>query len=157
MQYQDENGDTVTTFSAAQRRAQLRRHRAAAEGRARRIFWIGAATLAAMFATAAVIGFNVWNGTKRDVTITVTDKNRVCDGTGKSVSCYYLIYTTSGTFKDTDSLLNGKFASSDLYGQLRRNGVYKVQVQGWRIPLMSEYPNIVRIEQVVKEGSDGGN
>jgi len=157
MQYQDENGDTVTTFSAADRQAQLRRRRAAAESRSRRIFWIGTATLAAIVAAAVVIGFNVWNGTKRDVTITVTDKNRVCDSTGKSVSCYYLIYTTSGTFKDTDSLLNGKFASSDLYGQLRRGGQYEVEAQGWRIPWMSEYPNIVRIVKVVKEGSDGGN
>lgn len=141
-------------YTAAEQRARMRRQQDQARRRARNVFIAGCLAVLALLGTGVFVAFNVWNGTKRDMTITVTDKNRVCDSTGKSVSCYYLVYTDQGTFKDTDSLLNGKFSSSDLYGQLRRDGRYKVQVQGWRIPWLSEYPNIVRIEQTLKEGSD---
>lgn len=81
---------------------------------------------------------------KRDVTITVTDKQRVCESGGGS--CKYLIYTDKGTYKDTDSLLFGKWSSSDLYGNLKRGHTYTVERSGWRVPFFSAYPNILRIK-----------
>lgn len=124
------------------------RRRARYDGRySRRSNWgFGFAMLAA---AALVIGLIAVYpvaliNSKRDVTITVTDKQRVCESGGGS--CKYLIFTDKGTYKDTDSLLFRKFASSDLYGNLKTGHTYRVQRTGWRIPFFSEYPNIVKIE-----------
>lgn len=78
-----------------------------------------------------------------DVTFTVKDKGRVCDS-GNS-SCYYLIYTDKGTFKDSDSLMNGKFNSSDVYGSITVGKTYNATVYGWRNGFLSMYKNIVDI------------
>jgi hypothetical protein len=90
-------------------------------------------------------GWYLYVSSGRQVTVTVTNEARVCSGNGNSTSCEYLVYTTGGTFKDTDSLLSGKFSSSDLYGQLINGDKYTFQVRGWRIPIFSKYPNILRI------------
>lgn len=81
---------------------------------------------------------------KREVTITVTDKQRVCESGGGS--CKYLIFTDKGTYKDVDSFLFQKFASSDLYGNLKVGETYRVERTGWRIPFFSAYPNIVKVD-----------
>lgn len=77
----------------------------------------------------------------RTVTFQVTDRERVCSGSNGS--CKYLIWTNKGVFQDTDSLLNGKFRSSDLYGELKPGKTFTCTVYGWRSGFMSWYPNIV--------------
>lgn len=118
--------------------------------RAKRIFGAVVALVVAVLVAGLIGAWHYYMSSTRDVTATVTDKNRVCDSTGSSVSCYYLIYTSAGTFKDTDSLVAGKFASSDLYGQLQTGHTYRLRVRGYRIPVMSEYPNILDIENEVR-------
>jgi hypothetical protein len=75
-------------------------------------------------------------------TITVVDKGRVCDGQN---DCKYLIYTDSTTFKVTDSLLDGNFSSSDVYGRIKRCHSYDIEWRGTRIPMLSEYQNITAV------------
>jgi hypothetical protein len=77
---------------------------------------------------------------KHTVVATVTSKERVCDSGNKG--CKYLVFTDRGTFKVTDSLLIGRFDSSDIYGQIQANTTYKITYFGWRIGLFSSYPNI---------------
>ncbi len=65
----------------------------------------------------------------------------------------YLIYaqTEDGnitTFDDTDSALEFKLNSEDLYWGLRINKKYKIETYGLRIPLMSSYENIIRAKGV---------
>jgi hypothetical protein len=84
-------------------------------------------------------------GSVRTVTTRVTDKQRVCESNGGS--CKYLIYTDSGTYKDTDSMIFGKFRSSDLYGNIQRGKTYTFKVSGWRLPFFSGYPNIISIQK----------
>jgi hypothetical protein len=94
---------------------------------------------------ALVIGLFKLNST-RTVTATVTNRERVCNATGGS--CKYLIWTKeAGVFEDVDSLLNGKFNSSDVYGQLDPGKVHTFEVQGWRLPFLSGYPNIIKVDK----------
>lgn len=85
---------------------------------------------------------------QRTVTATVTDKERVCDSAtsdgsgGFDQDCYYLIFTDNGTFKVTDSLIIGRFDSSDVYGRFRRDRTYRFKVYGWRFGCTSSYPNV---------------
>ncbi|MBP2032198.1 hypothetical protein J2Z42_000863 [Clostridium algifaecis] len=65
----------------------------------------------------------------------------------------YLIYAqlndgTVRVFKDTNSLLEFKFNSLDIYGGLRINRKYEIKVYGLRIPFLSSYQNIVEVKAV---------
>ena len=66
---------------------------------------------------------------------------------GKVVSTY-LIYTDHGVFRNDDAGWFVKFNSSDVYGNLDVGKRYRMKVYGWRIPIFSMYPNIVRVEEV---------
>jgi hypothetical protein len=59
----------------------------------------------------------------------------------------YLIGTNKGVFKDNDSFPYLKFNSSDFYNQVKQGDAYNFEVTGWRIPFMSEWPNIVSYSQ----------
>ena len=74
--------------------------------------------------------------------VKITDKERVQDG---NVS-QYLIFTDNEVFKNTDSILFGKFNSSDVYNQLKIDSTYTLKVNGWRVPFISEYRNILKVE-----------
>lgn len=84
---------------------------------------------------------------KDTVTFTVTDKERVHHYKGSS---YYLVFTDGEVFKNDDQWYLGKFRSSDLQGQLKEGKTYRANVCGWRIPLLSEYRNIISAEEVAQ-------
>jgi len=65
--------------------------------------------------------------------------------TGK-VTSTYLIYTDRGVFRNDDAGWFVKFDSSDFYGDLDVGKTYRLKVYGWRIPILSMYPNIVRMK-----------
>lgn len=69
--------------------------------------------------------------------------------TGKVVSTY-LIFTDHGVFRNDDALWHFKYNSSDVYGLLDNGKHYHLKVYGWRIPLFSMYPNIVKATQVTE-------
>lgn len=123
---------------AAEVRAAARRRRR----RAKIVTYTVAIIAASIVSVLIAWAIHSYVASDRQVTVTVQNEARVCDSSG---SCQYLIYTSGGTFKDTDSMLAGKFSSSDLYGQLQTGHTYTLEVRGYRIPLMSEYPNILRI------------
>jgi hypothetical protein len=78
----------------------------------------------------------------RDVTLTVKDKERVT----QSDSSYYLVYTNNGVYQNVDSMFEGKHNSSEGQGNLERKHTYTCHVQGYRIPFLSMYPNIISCE-----------
>lgn len=80
-----------------------------------------------------------------EVTTVVTDKERVCETKG---DCRYLIFTEAGTFENTDSLFMGKFNSSDVQGSINVGSEYDIVARGWRIGLLSSYPNVERATPV---------
>jgi hypothetical protein len=87
--------------------------------------------------------------TQRTVeSVTISDKQistETEESSGKVVSTY-LIYTNQGVFRNDDAGWFFKYNSSDVYGMLERGQVYDLKVYGWRIPIFSMYPNIVRVK-----------
>lgn len=65
----------------------------------------------------------------------------------------YLIFTeledgSTKVFENTDSLIEWKFGSSDMYAKLKEDHTYKIKTYGWRIPFLSWYENIIGVEEV---------
>lgn len=81
-----------------------------------------------------------------EVTFTVEDKERVMDRGGDGAR--YLVWSKDETFENVDSLLKGKFNSSDLYGQLKEGQTYTCEVYGWRNSFFSLYRNLVKCKEV---------
>ena len=80
----------------------------------------------------------------KDVTVTVTDKVVKNDGNSST----YLIFTDKGVYEDSDSMLNGKWNSSDIYNQLKKGKTYRLHVRGIRNHFLSWYPNILSVYAV---------
>ena len=81
-------------------------------------------------------------------TATVVDKQ--VKRYGKSDK--YLIYTKlqdgkTRVFENTDSILEGKVNSSDLWADIEKGKTYELKTYGWRVPLLSSYENIIGIEE----------
>lgn len=93
-----------------------------------------------------IVGYVVLlKGSVREVTVNVSDKERVCES-GNS-ECRYLFFTDEGTFENTDSLLFGKYRSSDVYGSVKVGQTYTFKVAGWRVPIFSSYPNVIEVSR----------
>lgn len=54
-------------------------------------------------------------------------------------------------FENTDSLLEGKLDSSDVQAGLEEGRRYEFQTYGWRIPLFSQYENIIGVRELPGE------
>lgn len=83
---------------------------------------------------------------------TVTDKERHEDG-------YYLIFCTdlngnTIVFKNDDTVIRGKFDSSDMYQQIVENKTYKFHLNGYRNDYWSLYENILSFEEYAVSESD---
>lgn len=94
--------------------------------------------------SAGVYGaYEALNPTK-DVTATVTDKVVKNDGNSST----YLIFTDKGVFENSDSLVNGKWDSSDVYSEIKKGKTYVFHVRGIRNHFLSWYPNILSVHVV---------
>lgn len=98
---------------------------------------------AALAAVGIVGAYEAVNPTK-DVTVTVTDK--VVKNSDKSST--YLIFTNKGVYEDSDTLINGKWNSSDIYNELQVGKTYTLHVRGIRNHVLSWYPNILTVKPV---------
>lgn len=83
-----------------------------------------------------------YNDSQTQISITVTEKERVSDGENSK----YLVWTENETFECTDEMFLGKYNSSDIYGKLHPGHTYKVTVVGWRNHFFSTYRNIISID-----------
>mgnify|MGYP005664644055 CR=1 FL=1 len=75
--------------------------------------------------------------------ITVTDKERTSEK--------FLIFTDGLVLECTDSLLEGKMNSSDIYGSMKIGKTYRIRAYGFRFPLFSMYQNILWAVEVDNE------
>ena len=86
---------------------------------------------------------------RREYTVTVTSLEiKRFSSEGKDI---YLVFTKLDNgevrvFKNTDSLIEFKFNSSDFQAKLEPNKKYKLKVYGWRIPFLSQYENIIKVQ-----------
>ena len=83
--------------------------------------------------------------TQQDRKITIKKTERIITSYGEKSK--YLIYAEDGVYENTDNILRMKFNSSDVYGQLQNGKTYMCDTYGWRVPLLSIYPNIVKCEE----------
>ena len=51
-------------------------------------------------------------------------------------------------FEITDSLLAFRWDSSDLYGKIEPGHVYRMEICGYRVPILSRYPNIYVADEI---------
>lgn len=80
--------------------------------------------------------------------VKVDKSERVTTGSGDSTSSKYLVFTDKGVYQNTDSLIEGKWNSSDVYGKIREGECYRLETYGWRVQFLSWYPNIVSAQPV---------
>jgi len=83
--------------------------------------------------------------TQQNRKITVKKVERIITPYGEKSK--YLIYAEDGVYENTDNILRMKFNSADVYGQLQNGKTYMCDTYGWRVPLLSIYPNIVKCEE----------
>ena len=78
---------------------------------------------------------------------TVTGKENVKSGeSGK-----YLVYTDKTTYEITDTWVGWRWDSSDVYGNIQVGKTYTATLQGYRVPFLSWYQNILNPTEVVKD------
>lgn len=77
--------------------------------------------------------------------ITVSDKYIKRSG---EKDIYLVVDENKNTYKITDLFFKFKFNSTDLYNELEEGKTYKVKTSGFRIKILSEYPNINKVEYV---------
>ena len=97
-------------------------------------------------------GISMGEFNDHEYTITITDKERIVEGGGKSTSSKYLIFGKDENgevlvLENSDSVLRRKFNSSTIQGSLEEGKTYDVVVVGYRIPFLSSYENIISYEE----------
>lgn len=87
-----------------------------------------------------------WTADQAVVTIHSLDHKKNVDGD------IYLVYTEDEVYQNTDSLVRFKFNSSDIQNQLvkamKNNREVRIYFYGFRIPVMSSYKNIYKVEEI---------
>lgn len=89
---------------------------------------------------------------REEFVIGVTGKERINDRDNP----HYRVYTDQGTFRNTDAALFGKFNSGDLQGRLKEDEFFKVKANGWRVPWLSMFRNIISAEPLKEVPTDIG-
>lgn len=76
-------------------------------------------------------------------TITIEEKwEKIDGGTSK-----YLVSSTNGqVFQITDTILMWRFDSSNMYASIKEGNTCNIKTQGWRLPILSDYKNILEID-----------
>ena len=136
----------MTDYSSNRMNGQAARRQAVSKRKKTRDWpFIGLCVFIVALLLGGLYGCQAYFASTRDVTVKVNKTGQTCTH-GK---CTNLVYTDHGTFKNSDSFAAMKFNSSDITGGLCPGGVYKLKVRGYRIPVLSEWPNILEIESVV--------
>lgn len=90
------------------------------------------------------------------ITITLGYQNKqttTCKIEDKWVKNYesdskYLVKCGNEVYEVSDLFFIGKFNSSDIYSNLKKNKIYKITTTGYRFPFLSWYKNINSYELV---------
>jgi hypothetical protein len=101
----------------------------------------------ACFIIALVIGGFSFIGFNNQETVicSVDSKERVTTGTNH-LSSKFMVYCNEEVFQNTDELFAWKFNSADFQKNLKVGNKYQLLVCGFRIPFLSMFRNIIRIE-----------
>jgi hypothetical protein len=102
------------------------------------------AVTALLFSAMLAIHF----GTKQTVEFTVQHRERVAQSDGSGSVYMIWAHTNNGTevFKNTDSVLDLKFNSADVYGRMAPGAQCTAVVNGFRVPVLSMNRNILQAD-----------
>lgn len=64
----------------------------------------------------------------------------------------YMVNVEGETLVNRDRLIFGKYDSSDIQRELDEGQCYEVLIEGWRVPFLSWYRNIVEVRREVDCG-----
>lgn len=98
---------------------------------------------------AAGITFGIINSLHLETGATFTVSGKECVKKGESST--YLVFTDKTTYEIDDTWIHWRWDSSDVYGRIQQGKTYTADLQGYRIPFLSMYPNIINPKEVVKE------
>lgn len=60
----------------------------------------------------------------------------------------YLLFCENGdVYSNVDNIFFGKFNSSNIQASLKVGKTYELKTQGWRIPFLSMYKNVISVEE----------
>lgn len=102
----------------------------------------GAVAVMVVVVASLIVGYVALHP-ERDITVKVTDKVRTGGDDSK-----YLIFTDGGVYEDTDTMMKGKYNSSDLYSKIKVGQRYTFHLRGVRSGFFSMYPNILTVKPV---------
>lgn len=93
-----------------------------------------------------LIVFLVFSGylNNQEREITVVDKYIKRNG---KADMYLVVDENKNTYKITDLFFKFKFNSTDLYNELEVGQTYNIKTSGFRVKILSQYPNINKIEK----------
>lgn len=86
------------------------------------------------------------NLNRHPVEFTVNKTERVVNPDGQGAK--YIVYTSNGVYENTDSFLNMKFNSADLYNELQPNKKYECTAIGFRNGFFSWFENLIDCNEV---------
>lgn len=116
--------------------------------------------IAIVIIAVLVIGIDIkmFNFNDKEYIVTVTDKDRITESKkdsdgNKETTSKYIVYGDgengeSLVFENTDCFIRFKFNSSNIQGQLKEGHTYKLTVIGYRVPFLSWYENIIKVEEI---------
>ena len=86
---------------------------------------------------------NIFLGYSNNIETKITVKDKYVKGQN---GLYIVVDTNNNVYEVKDLLFIGKFNSSDIYNQLEVGKTYSITTSGYRIHILSEYPNINKIQ-----------
>lgn len=109
--------------------------------------WLMAAAVVAII-VGGIIWAVAYANSGVDRLCTVTDKDRTTTVTNGSSSTDVRVWTEEcGVLSLNDSLIGMSYDTADKYGQIEVGKTYQFHTLGWRIPFLSEFPNITEINE----------
>lgn len=119
---------------------------------------LGTIVIIVAFIALVVFGEMFFSFNDTEYTVTITDKERMAESSKDSDGKYkteskYLVFADDENgepivFENTDCLVRFKFNSSNIQGQLKEGHIYKITVIGYRVPFLSWYQNIIKVEEI---------
>lgn len=94
-----------------------------------------------LLVVGAFNGYQALADTSPETTCTVTGHDRTSKRNGGSDM---RVYTAEcGTFRVADNWIAGQLSSADVFGGIEDGKAYTFETRGGRIPVLSQFPNIV--------------
>jgi hypothetical protein len=107
------------------------------------VLWATIASMVAVILLPIIIGLSIYTHTETG-TFTVKGKENVI----QNKSSKYLVYTDVTTYEITDSWIHWRWDSSDVYGNMQVGKTYTATLQGYRVPFLSMYQNVIDPKEI---------